>query len=81
MAPEREIEVRAELAVSPHEQVQIEFRGHAGAVVVGGLQNFAVFLKIDADDQAAAVAAEPANAPQEMRATSGSRFPMVEPGK
>ena len=41
--PERKIEIRAELAIRPHEQIQIEFRGHAGAVVVGGFQNFAVF--------------------------------------
>jgi hypothetical protein len=34
----------AELAVRAHEQVQIELRGHAGAIVVRGFENVARFL-------------------------------------
>ena len=67
MSPEREIEIRAELAVRPHEKIQIELRGYAGAVVISGFQNCPVFLQIDADDQPAALPAEPANAPQKIR--------------
>ncbi len=50
MSPLREIEVRAEFAIRPHEQIEIEGGGYAGAVVVGGFQNLARFLQIDADD-------------------------------
>src|ERR1700730_14736427 len=67
VSPEREIEVRAELTVRANEKIQIEFGGYAGAVVIGGFQNGAIFLKIDADDQPSAPPAEPANAPEKIR--------------
>ena len=49
MPPERKIEVCAELAVRPNEKIQIEFRGHARAIVVGAFENVPVLLQIDAD--------------------------------
>src|SRR5262245_10218252 len=56
--PVRQIEMSAELAVDVGEKIFVELRGHAGAVVVGGLNNMSIFLEIDADEQAAAVARE-----------------------
>ena len=50
MPPLREIKVRAQFTIRPHQHVEIEERGHPRAVVVGGFQNFARFLEIDADD-------------------------------
>ena len=50
MPPLREIEIRAEFAIGAHQHVEIECGGHARAVVVGGFQNVARFLQIDADD-------------------------------
>src|SRR5436190_21068970 len=53
MFPPRKIEVRAQLAVRPRQQIQIELRSDAVAVVVGRFQNFAALLQIDPDDEAA----------------------------
>src|SRR5204863_3183650 len=53
MCPPRKIEVRAQLPVRPRQQIQIELRSDAGAVVVGRFQNFAALLQIDPDDEAA----------------------------
>src|SRR6185369_3829558 len=58
MLPARQIEVRAKLAVRPHEHVEVELRGHAGAIVVGRFQDVAWFLEVDADDQPAAMPAK-----------------------
>src|SRR5437867_4435130 len=49
-----EVEIGAELAVGAREQIQIELRGHAGAVVVGALQHLSILLQISADQKAAA---------------------------
>src|SRR6266404_4308651 len=51
--PTRQIEVRAQLAIGPDEQVEIELGGDAGAVVIRRLQHRAAFLEVDADNQAA----------------------------
>src|SRR5688572_4846391 len=67
VAPKRQIEVRAELPIRANEQVEIELSRDPGAVVVSGFENFAALLEIDADDQAAALAAQPADAPQEIQ--------------
>src|SRR2546421_8183010 len=58
MLPVREIEIAAEFAVDAREQVFVELRGHAGAVVVSGLDNMSIFLEIDADQQTAVLAGE-----------------------
>lgn len=57
MPPERKIEIRAELAVGAGEQIEVELGRHPGAVIVGGLQDFAVFLEIHPDDKTAALPA------------------------
>ena len=50
MPPLRELEVRTQLAIRPHQHIEIEESGHPRAVVVGGFQDFTRFLEIDADD-------------------------------
>ena len=60
MTPLRQIEVGAQFAIGALQHVEIEGRGDARAVVVGGFQNVFRFLQVDADDEAAAVATEPA---------------------
>ena len=47
--------IAAQFAVDPHQQVLVELRGHAGAVVVGRLQHGWIFLEIDANDQRASL--------------------------
>ena len=46
-----EIEIAAEFAVDAREQVEIELRGDAGGIVVGGVEHFGVLHQVDADDQ------------------------------
>src|SRR5436190_9576918 len=66
MAPEREIEIRAQLPVCTHKKVQIEFGGDPGTVIVSRLQHGAVLLEVNADNQPAAFSAKPANAPKKI---------------
>ena len=49
-----QVEVTAELAIDAREQIQIEGRGHALCIVIGGVQHIGIFLEIDADDHGAA---------------------------
>ena len=56
--PLAEIEIRAELAIGANEEVEVELGGHAGAVVVSRLENFAGLLQIDTDDHTATMTAE-----------------------
>ena len=39
MPPLREIKIRAQFAIRPHQHIEIEERGHPRAVVVSGFQN------------------------------------------
>jgi len=41
-------EVRAEFSIDPREQIEIELRGHAGGIIVGGDQDVEGLLEIDA---------------------------------
>ena len=45
------IEIGAELAIDAGQQIEIEFRGHALGIVIGGTQNLDVLDEIDADDE------------------------------
>src|SRR5262245_34814358 len=58
MLPACEIEISAELAVNAREQVFVELGSHAGAIVVGCLDDMSIFLEIDANEQTAAFAGE-----------------------
>src|SRR4051812_22388703 len=66
MFPARQIEIGSKLTVRSNEQIQIERRRHPGAVIVSRFNDIAGFLQIDADNEAAILPAEPANAPQEI---------------
>src|SRR5713101_8566034 len=48
-----EIEIAVELPVDALEEVKIEGGGHSRPIVVGGLENFRVFLQVDADQHLA----------------------------
>src|SRR5678815_3158356 len=54
MAPVARLEVALDLAVEVAQQVEVERRGDAERVVVGGLEHGRGLDEIDADDQAAA---------------------------
>src|SRR5205085_2347303 len=69
MLPVREIEITAEFAIDPREQVFVELRGHAGAVVVSRLENMSIFLEIDSDEQAAVLAGEVGQSRQKLAGT------------
>src|SRR5204863_3333434 len=66
MSPEREIEVRAKLAIRANKKIQTKFRRNARTVVISRFQNGAVLLEVDADDQPAVLPTEPANASQKI---------------
>src|SRR3546814_4595318 len=51
-----EIEVAADVAIEPRQQVERERRGDAGRVVVGGLDDVRRLLQVDAHQRAAALA-------------------------
>ena len=77
----RKIEVAAEFAVDPRQQIQIELRGDSLGIVVSRLDRADIFLQIDADDA-------PPPGPQSFAiwqssatASSRSKLPIVEPGK
>src|SRR5260370_42575342 len=55
--PLLQIEIGGEFAIGAREQVQIEFGGHARAVVVSSLKNMPIFPQIDANEQSAFTAA------------------------
>src|SRR5215467_12174892 len=46
-----EIEISVELVIDAREQVEVELRGEAGLVVVGGVKDTRVLHQIDSDDQ------------------------------
>ena len=48
------IEIRARFAIGAHQQVLVERRGHAGAIIIGRVQNARVLDEIDADKKPAA---------------------------
>ena len=65
MPPATEIEICAEFAVSPCQQIQIKLCGHALGIVVGALKNMAILLQIGTDEQSAIFAANVGDATQE----------------
>src|SRR6266516_2571718 len=65
MPPATEIEICAEFAVSPRQQVQIKLYGHAFSIIVGALKNIAILLQIDTDEQSAILAANVGDATKE----------------
>ena len=60
-----QVEIGAELAVDPHQQVAVERRGHARGVVVGRQQRGQVLLQVDADDHRRRLAERGAHPPEE----------------
>ena len=48
-----EVEVAAELAIDAGQQIEVEPRGDAGGVVIGGVENRRLLHQIDADDHGA----------------------------
>ena len=53
-----QIEICSQFAVDALQQIQIEFRSHACAIVVSGFQHLPVLLQIDADEEPAASVAD-----------------------
>src|SRR5712671_7139682 len=51
MAESGRVELAAKLVIDAHEQVEVEGRGHAGMVVIGGGEDVRVFDQIDADHE------------------------------
>src|SRR5262245_52196422 len=45
------VEIAIELAVDPGEQIEVERRGHAARIVIGGKQNRRRFLQVDTDQK------------------------------
>ncbi len=77
-----EIEVGIELAVDSLEEVEIERRGDAPAIVVGRPDDRFVLLEIEADQESSALAHEPGDrAKAGPSAALGLKLPIVEPGK
>ena len=57
-----QIKVRAQLAIDPAQQVEIEFGCHAEEIVVGSFDRRHVLLEVDSDQQTAAIAAHATDA-------------------
>src|SRR3546814_17218057 len=49
--------ITAELAIDPFEQIEVERRGHAGRIVIGGFEHADVLDPVDADQNKRPVAA------------------------
>ena len=65
MRKRAEVEIAAELAIDAVQQVEIETRGDAGAVIVGVNEHALVLFEIDADDHPCALSQNIAGAAQE----------------
>ena len=65
MAEAVEIEIGRQLAVDPAQQVEVELRGDALGVVVGGVQPLRILFQVDTDQHRAAAARELPRALQE----------------
>ena len=61
----REVEVGTKVTIEPGESVQVECRGDALAVVLGGVQHALVFAAVDAKEQRTVLSDHPAHSPQE----------------
>jgi hypothetical protein len=68
-----EVCVAAQFAVYPDQQVFVETRGHAGAVIVSGLQPSRIFLEIYTDEKCASVSYRLSHALQKL-----ARFGVLE---
>ena len=65
----------------PVQEIEVEVGGDAGGVVVGGVEQGGVFFEVDADQQAAAGRTERGGGAENVRASWGSKLPIVDPGK
>lgn len=65
MAERGQVEIAAEFAVDPHQDVEVEAGGHAGRIVIGIEQHALVLFEVGADDHLRAAAEDGAGAPQE----------------
>ncbi len=62
-----QIEIRAEFAIDARQQIEIEFRGHARGIIIGGTEDLGVLDQIDADDEDRAGAQHGAGMAQKFR--------------
>ena len=67
MAERRQVEIAAELAVHPPQDVEIEPRRDAGGIVVGGVEHRLVLDAVNADDHRRAAAQDAAGLAKEFR--------------
>ena len=81
MAEAVEIEIGAELAVDAAQQIEIELRGDAGGVVIGGVEDRRSFTRSTPMISCAPGPRMLRGMAQERAASCGSKLPMVEPGK
>src|SRR5215468_4843869 len=79
-----EIEIGAKLTIEAREHIEVELRGHALGVVIGGIENADVLDEIDADDEGRTSAQDAAGITQErnrnMRLEIADRRAREEPG-
>ena len=50
-----QVEICIQLAIGAGQQILVEGRGHAGGVIIGGMQQGGVLDQVNADQQAAAI--------------------------
>ena len=74
-----DVEVGAELAVDPHQQVAVERRRHAERIVVGQQQVALRLHEVGADQQRVAGRQRRADVRRKASAPGGSKLPMFEP--
>ena len=75
------IEIRAQFAIDPDEQIETELGRHAEAVVVGRFEDGRVLLQVDADQEAAAGAAEVDDASEQRGGLVREEVPKRRAGK
>src|SRR5574340_1755471 len=81
MAEGREVEIGIQLAVDPRQQVEVELRGNALAVVVGRVQLRRRFLEVDADQQPSFGTDDSGDAPQQIAGLAGIEVADTGTGK
>src|SRR6202034_2421038 len=60
MPEPREIEIRAQFAIDPRQQVEIKGGGYPGRIVVGSIEDRRGFLAVDTNQHVAATPDQPA---------------------
>ena len=76
-----DVEVGAQLAIDPHQDVAVERGRNASPVVVGGFHSALVLLQIDAEQEWRRVRTELPSVAARRAPASGAKLPSVEPGK